>query len=319
MKILALTLTSILLCLNSSAQCNFGNDDPLGAASGHVRDYLLGTAIQLNYSANISHLGMICMDDNDNFKVAVYDDNNGAPGNLLTSGSGTTEIGEVIVDVPDIVVEPGTYYFMAVFESSTSISCGTVADQTMWYIPHSYDASLPSQLENLSSYTERKFSYFLICEPNVSLSCVNTTIYADETNADSYQWMDCNTGNIIPGANSSSFTGNLYESYYCIVTQNGCSRISECFTIGVTGTEEQKLSDRIVLAPNPSNGNFSIQFKDLYEEFEIVLYDLNGQVVEQFHTSSTSKLDIKSEVIPGTYLLQVTSDNDSFTERIVIN
>lgn len=319
MKNLFTTILFMSSCMNFTAQCNYGNDQLLGESSGHMKDYLLGTAIQIDNPVNISHLGMIAMDDNDLFQVAVYDDNNGAPGNLLTSGSGVTQLGEVIVDVPDIVVMPGTYYFMAVFESNSSISCNSVSNETAWYVPHTFGGALPSQLENVNNYVERSFSYFFICEPDVTLSCVNTTIYASNTSADNYQWMECNTGYIVPGANSSSFTGNLFESYYCIVTQNGCSRISECFTIGVTGVEEQDLNSRLVVSPNPSDGQFSIQLPTETARYELTLFNLKGDVVRRELIDGVLIHDMKEDLIPGVYLLQIVSNKLQKTERIIIN
>lgn len=318
MKNLTLTSLFLFLCTQLLSQCNFGIDSPLPSSSIHVRDYLLGTPIEISYTANISHLGMISMGENDNFKVAVYDDNDGMPGNLLTSGEGITEIGEVIVDVPDIVVSPGTYYFFAVFDSNTSISCDTVATETMWYMPLSHDQGLPSELNNLNAYTEKRFSYFFVCEPNVSLYSVNTTIYASEQNADGYQWIDCNTGVTVQGATGSSYTGNLYESYYCVVTQNGCSRISECFTIGVTDLEEPDWVESLTVGPNPSNGFVSVQLPFSLNPYEIMIYDLNGRLIFNDTTEGNKSYSIDQQLSEGMYQFYIVSGEHQTTERIVV-
>lgn len=315
--------TTIILCLllhiNIYAQCNYGNDQALSETSVHIPDYLLGTAIHVDFPVNISQLGMIAMDDNDNFEVAIYDDNNGAPGNLLTSGSGTTQIGEVIVDVPDVVVPAGTYYFMVVFQSNSNVSCGTTVDETIWYIPQTYGEPLPSNLVSTSSYTGKKFAYFLVCDPDVTLHCVNTTIYANNANADSYQWIDCSTGYSIPGATGNSYTGSLYETYACIITQNGCSDVSECFTVGVTGIEEYTLSDQVNVVPNPSNGQFKVQLPNSTDHFELILSDLNGKEVYKTSMKGTADILINEDLMTGVYLLHIISAEQHITERIIIN
>lgn len=319
MRTFTTTILSALLCFNFLAQCNYGNDQPLSETSAHIQDYLLGTAIHVDYPVNISKLGMICMDENDNFEVAIYNDNNGVPGSLLTSGSGVTQLGEVIVDVPDVIVSPGTYYFMVVFESNSSISCDSVANESIWYVPQTYGEALPSNLSNTILYTGKKFAYFLVCDPDASLHCVNTTIYANNANADSYQWMECSTGNIIPGANGNSFTGALFDSYYCIVSQNGCSRISECFTIGVTGLEDPTLNEKAAVSPNPSNGQFNVQLPNTTDRFDLMLYDLNGKEVMRRTTSGKLSLELNEDLLSGFYLLHIVSGQHHITERIIIN
>lgn len=74
----------------------------------------------------------------------------------------------------------------------------------------------------------------------------------------------------------------------------------------------------ITLYPNPNNGLFQIDLPYL-DEFDIVIYDLNGRTVYQ-NRFSTSLAKIDQRALPkGVYFLKITSQNGSHTDRFVID
>lgn len=69
--------------------------------------------------------------------------------------------------------------------------------------------------------------------------------------------------------------------------------------------------------PNPSNGNFNIIFDDANGTHSVEIISLLGQKVYEKETQSAS-LSI-SNLPKGTYLIKVTKDSKSKTEKIIIN
>ncbi|MBK7129805.1 MAG: T9SS type A sorting domain-containing protein [Crocinitomicaceae bacterium] len=173
----------------SYGQCtqNAGIDYYLGSTSSHTPNYLLGSAITLTSSFNLIELGFLSINSGQNFKVAVYDDAAGNPGNLLTQGSGTVVAGTNIVDVPDAVLPAGTYYFMAVFESVASLSYTGASTAGVWYISHTFANPLPASFGAPLFYTGQDFSYYFIG----STSTVTAT--DTQTACNSLTWIDGNT------------------------------------------------------------------------------------------------------------------------------
>jgi len=73
--------------------------------------------------------------------------------------------------------------------------------------------------------------YVVLITINTSVTQTGSTLAADAAGA-TYQWIDCNGNAPISGQTFQSFTANSPGSYAVIITQNGCSDTSACYTIG---------------------------------------------------------------------------------------
>ncbi len=70
--------------------------------------------------------------------------------------------------------------------------------------------------------------------------------------------------------------------------------------------------------PNPSNGNFNIIFDDSNAAYNVQIFSLLGQKVFEQNNSKTEAISVKN-LQKGTYLIKVTKDSKSRTEKIIIN
>jgi endonuclease I/chitodextrinase len=70
--------------------------------------------------------------------------------------------------------------------------------------------------------------------------------------------------------------------------------------------------------PNPSNGNFNIIFDDSNAAYNVQIFSLLGQKVFEQNNSKSEAISIK-DLQKGTYLITVTKDFISRTEKIIIN
>ena len=85
----------------------------------------------------------------------------------------------------------------------------------------------------------------------------------------------------------------------------------------VTGIQD--LSDYFALFPNPNNGQFAVVNSALFNG-NLEIYNMMGQSV--FSTALSGQPAINCDIAShkaGIYLIQITSDNGTWTSRVVKN
>lgn len=80
-----------------------------------------------------------------------------------------------------------------------------------------------------------------------------------------------------------------------------------------TGLNEVKEADFVTVFPNPSNGNFTLQFKPGHTGEEICLYDTPGKLIEK-RKISDNEMQMQLNLPAGMYYLKI---NDSYKKIIV--
>lgn len=75
--------------------------------------------------------------------------------------------------------------------------------------------------------------------------------------------------------------------------------------------------DEFKIYPNPSNGNFNIVFSDAIGNHTIEIFSILGQKVYEKNDIQSSTLSV-SNLSKGMYLIKVTKDSKSSTEKIII-
>ena len=89
----------------------------------------------------------------------------------------------------------------------------------------------------------------------------------------------------------------------------------DCDTFGIYNEKVLGLE----IYPNPVQDILNISFKNqpVYDQFEITVYDMNGNMISnQTHNQVSSQIDI-SKLSTGIYFVKVTSNNISQTKRII--
>lgn len=150
----------------------------------------------------------------------------------------------------------------------------------------------------------------LTMNPPVSLVAIASGVTINATGSASintYQWIDCATGDPIVGETSSTFSPTANGSYAVIGTNPaGCVETSNCATVSTISVDELSLDALVQVYPNPavdvihvvSNGS---------EIMSYVIMDANGRVVlEKSMDENATELDLSLEGISeGTYILEV--------------
>jgi hypothetical protein len=139
---------------------------------------------------------------------------------------------------------------------------------------------------------------------------------ANEAGA-AYQWLDCPGMTPINGATNQSYTATSNGDYAVIVTNNGCTDTSICYTVTGLSIMESNFANELLLYPNPTNGNFSIDLGKNYQAVTIIIADLKGEVIQSNTYNNSQLLNLKIEEPAGVYLLTIVSAGKKAVIRLV--
>lgn len=86
---------------------------------------------------------------------------------------------------------------------------------------------------------------------------------------------------------------------------------------------ETNLMENIKVYPNPSDGNFTVELKNLKStEVKISMYDIFGKEIYMLNTSLDISKDYNkinlSDIPSGLYFISIISNNDNITEKILV-
>lgn len=151
---------------------------------------------------------------------------------------------------------------------------------------------------------------------NVSVTQAGEVLTADEAGA-AYQWMDCETMAAISGETNQTYTATTNGSYAVIVTKDGCTDTSACSTVSGIGIIENDFGTGLLLYPNPTNGNFSVDLGNNYQQVEIRLMDLNGKLIQSNVYNDGQLFNMKIEESAGVYLLQINAEDKEAVIRLI--
>ncbi len=142
-----------------------------------------------------------------------------------------------------------------------------------------------------------------------------TTLTATQSGA-SYQWVDCNAGNVpISGAINQNYSPTVSGSYAVEITNGNCTKTSSCITFNVLEVSEYNL-EVINVYPNPTTNSVTISGASSEDQVRSVrLVTLTGQEVlsKKVTTLSTT---INLVTFPsGIYFLELR--NNANKKRII--
>ncbi len=156
---------------------------------------------------------------------------------------------------------------------------------------------------------------------------------AAEASAESYQWINCDKNEAIAGATEQSLSVEESGSYKVVITKDGCSDTSSCFTVKVKEEDDDEdgdgdvhiryLSDNeqaIRVFPNPADQSVFIHNQTESPVQYIKLVDIAGKTVweEKFvRPSAVSEINI-STLANGMYFLNISTGNSQHYMKKVI-
>ncbi len=142
------------------------------------------------------------------------------------------------------------------------------------------------------------------------------TLSSNDTSAGvSYQWLDCNTGQVIIGVTNRSFSPTLNGNYAVIVSNGNCIDTSACFAVTASGVGLSEYGRRLKLYPNPSKGIIHLELAKSWSTCHFEILDVRGNLLKQglLHQGDLS-LNL-SDLKNGMYFLNLRLDDSYFIQR----
>ncbi len=137
-----------------------------------------------------------------------------------------------------------------------------------------------------------------------------------------YQWRK-NSVNI-SGADDVLFSINNVqvsdEGTYDVVVSGECgTHTSETALLSVTSSINEEINNSgIIIYPNPSDGIFSIQSTFIFDDFKIEIKDVTGKTIKIEIKSYNPMVFSLTQVPKGIYFLIMTSNQITYTHKIII-
>ncbi len=134
---------------------------------GFGSNYLLGTKHTLLQSGTLLSLNLIGRNTGARVQMALYEDNNNVPGDLVTvSEQGVVNTdGIVSLDVTPVKIPAGNYWIMAVYDISGNHSWATqTVNHTVYFTALSFGNTVPNNAADFITYTGYNFAYFMTVE-----------------------------------------------------------------------------------------------------------------------------------------------------------
>lgn len=195
------------------------------------------------------------------------------------------------------------------FDTLQIVSCNAIISPSKKYL---WDSSgiYQDTVSNLSGCD----SIFTI---HLSIDSIDTRIIqngmqltAAEAGATSYQWLNCDSGYTpIPSASLQGFTPSANGSYAVAISAHGCTDTSACYAFNDVYLNEYELIKAISVFPNPSSGNFTIEWKRPIATAILTLYNTHGSEIktEFIRTGNLTQFTIDSS--PGFYFVKIAYPN----------
>lgn len=260
--------------------------------------------------------------------------NNGAITVTSENACGTSPVRVFNVTTSDIPAQPSAITGNAIFcqgeTAAYSVVINPAVSSYLWTIPSGWTGTSTTNTINLtvgatsgtvtvaavnqcgSSATQT--INVVVNQVTNGVTQNGATLTADQENA-VYQWLDCGTGNPIPGATSNTYTATQNGEYsVLVITQANCTVVSECVVVNNLGIDKEQLSS-LSIYPNPASDNVTIS--NIPAESTVRLLDMTGKVLFSTTANSTVSMDL-TDVKAGVYMLSVESKKGSKTQKLIV-
>lgn len=137
---------------------------------------------------------------------------------------------------------------------------------------------------------------------NVAVTQTSTTFTATQTDA-TYQWIACPAFTSVSGATAQSYSPGNNNTYAVIVTYQGCSDTSACYSLLPINVAHVAVSSEFNVYPNPAHNEMFIESAITEGEY-IITDQLGKEVLRGSLTGNKTSISI-SGLAQGLYFMKV--------------
>ncbi len=153
---------------------------------------------------------------------------------------------------------------------------------------------------------------------NISVTASGNKLTSNAASA-TYQWMDCASVQIIPGATSQSFSPSQSGTFAVIITENGCSDTSSCYSATPTGIRENSSASSVMLFPNPATNHVIIDAGSNHTKVSITITDITGKIMYRTIAGNTQKIVVDTKDFKeGMYIVQAQVDGSIEMKKLIV-
>jgi len=143
------------------------------------------------------------------------------------------------------------------------------------------------------------------------------TIQANNASA-TYLWLNCdNSFSPISGETNPTYTAATNGNYAVEISELGCVDTSACSAITTVGLFKTHFENALLIYPNPTESNFSIDLGGKYNNVKVSMTNLQGKLIYSKTYNEGQLMDLKLSEPAGVYLLTIESGENKTIIRLV--
>ncbi|MFT4662995.1 MAG: hypothetical protein ACI8V8_002407 [Chitinophagales bacterium] len=171
----------------------------------------------------------------------------------------------------------------------------------------------PSNMHTLS-----RTRIYLNTTLDLTITQVDNLLSANNNGAGiTYQWIDCADGSEITGSTAQTFSATTNGNYAVIINDNGCIDTSACVSISSLGIIENGFGKDLLLYPNPTDENVSIELGSYCDNVTLIVRNVYGNEMVSQNLQNTDLVNVKIEGAPGIYFLTISCHDKNATFKIL--
>jgi len=151
-------------------------------------------------------------------------------------------------------------------------------------------------------------------EIDTSIIQDGSILIANEKRANFYQWIDCETGAWIGGANMDQYQVIWDGSYALLMHLGACVDTSGCHQLVLSHLDEESREQQVLPYPNPCDAFFRC---DVRTSSDLSLFDITGKKVLVISSYRGRKVDIHS-LPAGLYFLRIKGPDGLISRKLLV-
>ena len=157
--------------------------------------------------------------------------------------------------------------------------------------------------------------------PDASIVFNNGYLSALNKNYPEYKWFDCISGDTLQSGTSSNYRPVKPGLYSLYVSNGTCSNTSACYQIHEDDILDFRPWDNeFNVYPNPTSELINIHFREIKKDAEVMIYDLEGKMVQHHSFLLLKKTEIILPHRSGIYsvLIRIPGEEDRIIRILVL-
>jgi hypothetical protein len=197
---------------------------------------------------------------------------------------------------------------LTIFNSSNGTDVQSACNSFTWIDGNIYTSSNNTATHTITNGGSNGCDSIVTLD--LSLSTVNSDVVdlgyqlIASANGAIYQWIYCDSIAIV-GETNQSFTPSGNEDYALVITENGCTDTSECYTFLTVGLFHNSFGADFKVYPNPTSGMLRIDLGHNYSDIRFNLMNGIGELIFTEKINSSNQIDLNIEGNSGMYFLEI--------------